>query len=142
MKKTKSILFLCTGNSCRSQMAEGFARALFSKEWKIYSAGTRPIGVHPLTIEVMKEIGINISKQYSKAIEDIPHEKIDYVVTLCGDARDICPVFSGAVAREHWPIEDPIRDIGKPDVMDSFRRVRDEIKSRVEDLFTKLCLTH
>lgn len=123
-------------------MAEGFARALFPKEWKIYSAGTRPIGVHPLTIEAMKEAGINISKQYSKTVEDIPNEKIDYVVTLCGDARDNCPVFSGAVAREHWPIEDPIRDIGKPDVMDSFRRVRDEIKSRVEDLFTKLCLTH
>jgi len=139
MKKTKSILFLCTGNSCRSQMAEGLARALFPKGWKVYSAGTRPIGVHPLTIKVMKEAGIDISQHYSKSLDDIPIDEIDYVITLCGDARDNCPIFPKDVAKEHWPIKDPIRDIGKPMVMESFRQARDEIKIRIEDLLRRLC---
>jgi arsenate reductase len=138
MKKTKSILFLCTGNSCRSQMAEGFARNMLPNNWLVYSAGTIAAGLHPLTIEVMKEVGVDISSQYSKTIDEIPIEDIDCVVTLCGDARDNCPVFPKDIAKEHWPIKDPIRDIGKPTVMESFRQARDEIKRRVEDLLTRL----
>jgi len=119
-------------------MAEGFARAMFSMEWKIYSAGTRPTGLHPLTIEAMAESGIDISKQHSKSIDEIPVDEIDYVVTLCGDVNENCPLFPKKVEREHWPIIDPVRDVGKPNVMDSFRRARDDIKNRVEELVKRL----
>lgn len=137
MKKTKSILFLCTGNSCRSQMAEGFARTMLAKEWKIYSAGTMAAGVSPLAIEAMHEIGIDITGQYSKTLDAIPINEIDYVVTLCDRARDSCPVFPRAVFQEHWPIVDPIT-VTEGDPMEVVRRTRDEIKNRVEDLAKRL----
>lgn len=113
-------------------MAEGLARTIFPKNWNIYSAGTVAAGIHPLTIEVMKEIGIDISKQYSKTIDDIPIEKIDIVITLCGNARDRCPVFPRKVLQEHWPIDDPISISETPDHMTAFRRVRDDINSRIK----------
>ena len=134
MNKEKNILFLCTGNSCRSQMAEGLARTIFPKNWNIHSAGTVAIGVHPLSIEVMKEIGIDISKQYSKTIDDIPIEKIDIVITLCGNAKDRCPVFPRKVLQEHWPIDDPISLSGTKELMTAFRRIRDDIHSRIKQL--------
>lgn len=134
MTKEKNILFLCTGNSCRSQMAEGLAREILPKNWNIYSAGTMASSVHPLTIAVMKEIGIDISKQYSKNISTIPMDKIDHVVTLCGNARDMCPIFPKKVSQEHWPIDDPISCSKEAFVLDAFRRVRDDIRERIEKL--------
>jgi len=119
-------------------MAEGFARTMLPKEWKIYSAGTHPIGLHPLTIEAMAEENIDISKQYSKSVDEIPVDEIDYVVTLCGDANENCPLFPKKVEREHWPIIDPVRGVGKPNVMESFRQARDDIKNRVGDLAKRL----
>ena len=132
--KAKSILFLCTGNACRSQMAEGFARAVLPAGWKVYSAGTIAAGVHPLTIETMREAGVDISKQYSKTVDAIPIDEISYVVTLCGDARDRCPIFPRAATKEHWPIEDPISAAGGADARATFRHVREEIRLRVEEL--------
>ena len=137
-KESRNILFLCTGNSCRSQMAEGFARAIFPAEWNIYSAGVLAAGLNHTMVAVMKEAGIDTSGQYSKTIEKIPIDDIDYVVTLCGNARDLCPVFPRAVAKEHWPVDDPVHSIGTVAELDSFRRTRDNIKRRVEDLAKRL----
>jgi arsenate reductase (thioredoxin) len=134
----KSILFLCTGNACRSQMAEGFAREMLPAGWQAYSAGRIAAGVHSLTIETMREAGLDISAQTSKTVEAIPLDAIDYVVTLCGSAQEHCPVFPRAVRREHWPIEDPISAASLADIRESFRRVRDEIRRRVEDLARRL----
>lgn len=134
----KTILFVCTGNSCRSQMAEGFARMLLPKGWRVLSAGTIAAGIHPLTIEAMREAGVDISGQYSKTIGEIPADEVDRVVTLCGDAREHCPVFPNAKAREHWPIEDPIWAAGTPDPMPVYRRVRDEIRRRMEELAERI----
>lgn len=134
----RSILFLCTGNACRSQMAEGFAHAMMPKGWRVYSAGTMAAGVHPFTVAVMKEIGIDIADQYSKTVEELPLGEIDYVVTLCGNARNRCPVFPRTVTREHWPIDDPVGAIGGEGAMDAFRRVRDDIKHRMEELAEKV----
>jgi len=105
----KGILFLCTGNSCRSQMAEGFARKMFPKDIKIFSAGLEPKGVHLMAVKVMQEVGIDISHQKSKNISEIPIDKIDLVVTLCGDAAGRCPVFQGKVKKIHWEIENPAK---------------------------------
>jgi arsenate reductase len=128
------ILFLCTGNSCRSQMAEGFARQLL-KEWDVWSAGTRPAErVHPLAVQVMAEKGIDISTQYPKIISDVPRP-VDVVVTLCGEAAEECPTFPGARATEHWGLPDPARATGTPqEVLQVFREVRDEIERRLRGL--------
>ena len=105
----KGILFLCTGNSCRSQMAEGFAKKMLPKNMKIFSAGLEPKGVHPMAIKVMQEIGIDISHQKSKNISEIPIDEIFLAVTLCGDAAERCPIFPGKVERIHWALEDPAK---------------------------------
>ena len=101
----KGILFVCTRNSCRSQMAEGFAKKMLPKNMVIFSAGLEPKGVHPMAIKVMQEIGVDISHQKSKNISEIPIDKIDLVITLCGDAAERCPIFPGKVERIHWEIE-------------------------------------
>lgn len=132
---TKSILFICTGNACRSQMAEGLAREILPKNWKVYSAGVMAAGVHPMTIETMREAKIDITDQYSKTVDEVPIDKIDYVVTLCGSARDRCPVFPRAVKNEHWPIDDPL---GESERAEAFRKCREEIRRRVEDLAKRL----
>jgi len=105
----KGVLFLCTGNSCRSQMAEGFAKKMLTKDLKIFSAGIEPKRIHPIAVKVMQEVGIDISKQESKNISEIPLDKINIVITLCGDAAERCPIFPGKVERIHWEIEDPLR---------------------------------
>jgi arsenate reductase len=139
-KKKSSILFVCTGNMCRSQMAEGFAKSMLPKSWRVFSAGTIASGVHPIAIGVMQELGVDITDQYSKTLAEVPIDEIDYVVTLCGDARDRCPVFPNAVSQEHWPIEDPIYANGSPEAMDVFRRVRDDIHTRMQNLSKKLSI--
>lgn len=130
----KGIIFLCTGNSCRSQMAEGFAKKILPKNMEIFSAGLEPKGVHPMAIKVMQEVGIDISEQESKNISEIPLDKIDIVITLCGDAAERCPIFPGKVKRIHWEIEDPAKAQGsEEEVTKVFRRVRDKIKDFLEN---------
>ncbi len=126
------ILFVCTGNSCRSQMAEGLARAVGVEA---YSAGTEPAGyVHPLAVQVMGEIGINISGQSSKTLDPNMMKEMDVFVTVCGDADEACPVLP-YVNRFHWPIPDPARAAGTQEQMlQAFRAVRDDIAQRVNDL--------
>ena len=128
----KGILFLCTGNSCRSQMAEGFAKKMLPKNMEIFSAGLEPKGLHPMAVKVMKEVGIDISQQESKNILEIPIDKIDLVVTLCGDAAERCPVFPGKVERIHWALEDPAKAQGsEEEITQVFRKVRNKIKSYI-----------
>lgn len=132
------ILLLCTGNSCRSQMAEGFARQLLPG-WDVWSAGTRPAErVHPLAVQVMAEKGIDISGHYPKLVHDVP-QPVDYVVTLCGEAAEECPVFPGARHTEHWGLPDPACATGTPEeVLQVFRSVRDEIERRMRELVERL----
>ncbi len=130
----KGILFLCTGNSCRSQMAEGFTKKMFPKNIEIFSAGLEPKGVHPMAVKVMQEIGVDISHQKSKNISEIPIDKIDLVVTLCGDAAERCPIFPGKVKKNHWSLDDPAKVQGsQEEIIKIFRKVRDKIKSYIEN---------
>ena len=110
----KGVLFLCVANSARSQMAEGLARAVAPRDVEIYSAGSAPAGVNPFAREVMQEVGIDISSQRSKSIEEIPAEHIGTVVTLC--AEEVCPVFPGKVRRLEWPLQDPAAARGSASV--------------------------
>ncbi len=136
----RRILFLCTGNSCRSQMAEGFARQLAPAGYLAASAGLEPKGyLHPRAILVMQEVGIDIRNQTSKTFEVSQAKKCDLVITLCGDAEERCPALPAGVARTHWPLPDPARANGSPEeVMETFRRVRDEIGELVKRLFVEL----
>ncbi len=130
----KGILFLCTGNSCRSQMAEGFAKKMLPKNMEIFSAGMEPKSVHPMAVKVMQEIGVDISHQKSKNISDIPIDEISIVVTLCGDAAERCPVFPGKVKRIHWELEDPAKAQGsQEEIIKIFQKVRDKIRSHIEN---------
>ena len=132
------ILILCTGNSCRSQMAEGFLKS-FDPELTVYSAGTEPSDkVHPKAIEVMREVGIDISDGHPKPVDDFINDSFDYVVTVCDGAKEKCPVFAGKVNhRLHIGFEDPAAAAGTDaEVMTVFRKVRDEIK----DAFKKFYL--
>jgi arsenate reductase len=129
----KKILFLCTGNSCRSQMAEGFVNNDLSKKWKAYSAGTKPSGyVHPMAIEAMAELGIDISKGKSKSVEKFKKKKFDLVVTVCNNAAEDCPVWLGKGHVEHIDFPDPADAVGSDEEkMLVFRTVRDDIHRRV-----------
>jgi arsenate reductase len=137
MKKTR-VLFLCTGNSCRSHMAEGFLRTLAGEEFESLSAGARPAGdVHPLAIESMKEAGVDISKHTSKSIDSFAGQNIDYLITVCDNAREACPTFPGAAKQLHWSFEDPAHATGNDEEkMRVFRRVREEIKQRIRLFLT------
>ena len=136
--ETKTILFVCTGNSCRSQMAEGFARKTLPGGWRVFSAGTIAAGIHPMALEVMREAGVDISRQSSKTIDEVPVKEVDHVVTLCGDAHERCPIFPNARSKEHWPVEDPNMATNAPDAMAVFRRVRDDICQRVAELADRI----
>ena len=128
----KGILFLYTGNSCSSQMAEEFGKKMLHKNMEIFSAGLEPKGVHPIAVKVMQEVGIDISHQKSKNISEIPIDKIDLVVTLCGDAAERCPIFPGKVKKIHWALEDPAKARGSEgEIIKVFRTVRDKIKSYI-----------
>jgi two-component system, OmpR family, phosphate regulon sensor histidine kinase PhoR len=131
----KTILFVCTGNSCRSQMAEGFARMLATNGRRIYSAGTLPQAIHPLAVRVMKEAGVDISHQYSKALDEVPIREVDLVVTLCGNAVETCPTLAIKAEQTHWPLADPALAQGDEEqVLQVFRTVRDDIRTRVQQL--------
>ena len=132
----KMIYFLCTGNSCRSQMAEGFAKKILGDRFHVCSAGIEAHGLNPRAVEVMKEKGIDISDQTSDVIDPEILNKADYVITLCGDADDKCPVTPPSVRREHWDLDDPAKVKGtEEEVMAVFRRVRDEIEERIRRFF-------
>jgi len=132
------ILFLCTGNSCRSQMAEGWARSLKSGAVEAYSAGVAPKGVDPRAVRVMEEAGVDISGQRSKSVEEFMDRQFDYVVTLCGHAQESCPVFPGNTKVVHVGFDDPPQlaqdAAGEEEALNAYRRVRDEIKAFVETL--------
>ena len=125
------LLFLCVANSARSQMAEGLARYLMGDGVDVQSAGSAPSRVHALAIEVMREAGIDISRQHSKSVDDIDARAMDLVITLCAD--EVCPVLPVAVRRLHWPIPDPAAASSR-EQPDAFRRARDEIRRRLEAL--------
>ncbi len=129
----KRILVLCTGNSARSQMGEGLFRAEGGDSFAVFSAGTKPSSVRPEAIAVMKEIGIDISGQRSKSVNEFARQSFDYVVTVCDNARDNCPVFPAGTARLHWSFEDPAAVEGNEDQrLAAFRRIRDQIHERVK----------
>lgn len=131
MPTTKpTVLILCTGNSCRSHLAEGILRAVAGDFLAVQSAGSKPAGfVHPLAIKVMAEIGIDISKHHSKHMNDFLKQDVETVITVCGNADQACPIFPGQVNRHHWPFDDPAHAVGNEEEMVVvFRRVRDEIK--------------
>lgn len=125
----KSILVLCTGNSCRSHMAEGILRHLASDLFTVHSAGSNPSGyVHPLSIEVLSEIGIDISAHTSKHMDQFLNQQIDTVITVCGNADQACPSFPGQLNRYHWGFDDPAHAEGTDEEVKAvFQRVRDEI---------------
>ncbi|MBO0376705.1 arsenate reductase (thioredoxin) [Staphylococcus warneri] len=123
----KIIYFICTGNSCRSQMAEGWAKNILGDEWQVYSGGIETHGVNPKAIEAMKEVGIDISNHTSNLIDKTILNQSDLVVTLCSDADQNCPVLPLNVKKEHWGFDDPA---GKP--WSEFQRVRDEIKAAID----------
>ncbi len=128
--KKPIILILCTGNSCRSHMAEGILHAAAGDLLDVHSAGSKPAGyVHPKSIEALKEIGIDISHHTSKHMNEFMDGKITTVITVCGNADQACPMFPGQVNRYHWGFDDPAHAEGtEEEVMNAFRRVRDQIK--------------
>ena len=136
MTQLQKILFLCTHNSCRSQMAEGLANHFLGDRFQAFSAGTEATSVHPLAIKVLTELGIDVSGQYSKTMDEFEGEVFDHVVTLCGDANEKCPLFFGGVQRVHKGFDDPSRLAGgTDDVVPKFRQVRDEIKEWLMNYF-------
>jgi len=138
MSKTR-ILFLCTGNSCRSQMAEGWAKHLGSDIAEIESAGIEAHGKNPRAIAVMKEAGVDISGQESTRVTDDMIRRADVVVTVCGHADEQCPVLPPGVQKIHWPLSDPAKATGAEDeIMAQFRATRDEVKTRVAALLDSL----
>jgi len=129
------VMFLCTGNSCRSQMAEGFARALGQGLIEAHSAGLMAAGVNPRAIAVMSEIGIDISRQRSREIDPDLLRTMDVVITLCDNAAEACPATPPSIQRLHWPVKDPVGTVGTgEEIMKEFRRARDEIREKVEGL--------
>ena len=124
------VLVLCTGNSCRSHLAEGLLRAASKGRFLVASAGSKPAGyVHPLAVQVMKEVGIDISAHHSKHLSEFLNQPVETVITVCGNADQACPMFPGQVNRHHWPFLDPAHAVGTDDeILEVFRQVRDEIR--------------
>lgn len=126
------VLFLCTGNSCRSQMAEGFLRNMAGDRFDVASAGTDPVGLNPGAVEAMKEVGVDIARQESKKVDRFLGQRFDYVITVCDRAKEACPTFPGARSLLHWSFDDPAGASGPLEERRRvFRRVRDEIADRV-----------
>ncbi|HBE94889.1 MAG TPA: arsenate reductase [Desulfovibrio sp.] len=138
MSEKLRILFLCTGNSCRSQMAEGFARAFKSDTVEAWSAGVERHGLNPRAVAVMAEAGVDISGHKSKLVEELPTQEFDWVVTLCGHASENCPFFPGKVRRLHKGFDDPpalaAGAAGEEEALAPYRRVRDEIRAFIQGL--------
>jgi arsenate reductase len=128
------VLFLCTHNSARSQMAEGLLRRLGGDRFEAHSAGTEATGVRPLAIQAMAELGIDISKQTSKTLDPYVDQGFDYVVTVCDDANESCPIFPNATHRLHWSLPDPSKATGnEAERLAVYRKVRDELRARIQE---------
>jgi arsenate reductase len=137
MTTRAKVLFICTHNSARSQMAEGFLRHLSGGAIEAASAGTEPGKLHPLAVEVMAERGIDVSGHHAKSLDAFLQEPFDYVVTVCDDAREACPIFPNAHRRLHWSFPDPSRVKGtREERLAFFRAIRDAIRTRVEEFLT------
>ena len=135
MPRKLNVLFLCTANACRSQMAEGWAQHLKSDVIEAYSAGVRPDKVSSRAIAVMKEAGVNISGHYSKHVNDLSWVEFDYVITVCGNAHESCPIFAGKTKVVHVGFEDPAAATGTPEeVLAVFRKIRDQIRDFIVTL--------
>lgn len=134
----EKILFLCTGNSCRSQMAEGWLRALKGRKFEAFSAGTRPQNLNPLAVKVMSEVGVDISKQDSKHVDTLSNQNFEYIISVCGSAEASCPIFAGNVKKLHMGFDDPPKLAehakSEEDALVHYRRVRDEIKTFIEGM--------
>jgi arsenate reductase len=129
---TRSVLFLCVANSARSQMAEGLARKLLGDGVRVQSAGSRPSSVNPWAIEVMREVGVDLSTHTSKSVDDVDPATVDTVITLC--AEEVCPVFLGQARRLHWPLPDPAsaEPLPREEMLARFRAARDAIQAKLE----------
>lgn len=133
---TKRVLVLCTGNSARSQMGEALFRLEGGDAYEVFSAGTKPSRVRPEAVTVMREIGIDISGRRSKSVDEFTGQSFDYIVTVCDNARDNCPVFPASGRRIHWSLEDPAAVEGSDETrIAAFRRIRDELHHRVQAFF-------
>jgi arsenate reductase len=134
--KKKRVLILCTGNSARSQMAEGLLRNMVGDSHEVFSAGISPSTVRAEAIEVMKEIGIDISSHHSKSVDEFAGQEFDYVITVCDNANENCPIFPGNAKRIHWSFDDPAEAAGSTSQrLSVFKRVRDEIKEKLTSQF-------
>ena len=132
MSERGRVLILCTGNSARSQMAEGLLRRDGGERFEVFSAGTRPAGVRPEAVEAMREVGVDISGHRSKSVDEFAGREFDAVITVCDNAREECPVFPARTERVHWSFDDPAAAPGDfEERLAVFRRVRDEIRSRL-----------
>src|SRR6185312_13012373 len=132
MSERKRVLILCTGNSARSQMAEGLLRHLAGDRFEVASAGVSPTRVRPEAIEAMREAGIDISSHRSKSVDEFAGREFDYVITVCDNANEQCPVFPGKTKRIHWSFEDPAAVTGEWDQrLEAFRKVRGQIEERL-----------
>jgi arsenate reductase len=136
MIKKKRVLFLCTGNSARSQMAEGLLRATAGDQFEVFSAGTFATFVRPQAIAVMDELGIDISGHRSKSVDEFVQDQFDYVITVCDHANQHCPVFPGTIKRIHWSIDDPVA-APEEKQLKAFRAGRDELQRRISDFITR-----
>lgn len=132
----RRVLFLCVHNSARSQMAEGFARSRMPPHIEVWSAGTEPTSVHPMAIEVMREVGVELDGHRAKSLDEVPWREMDTIVTLCGEADEACPQVAAQVRRVHWPLDDPAR-APEGTRLEAFRRARDAIRWRVSSLWPR-----
>ena len=135
MLNKKKVLFICTGNACRSQIAHGLLRDMAPDQFDVFSAGSHPSRVHPMSIAIMEEVGIDISHHTSDYVDDYLDVGIDTVITVCDNANQVCPTFPGDVERIHWSIDDPFRGWNfNANQLDSFRETRRDIRRRLESL--------
>jgi len=133
MPRKSKVLILCTGNSARSQMAEGLFRQAGGDRYEVFSAGTTPSLVRPEAVAVMREIGIDISRHRSKSVDEFAGQKMDLVITVCDNAKESCPVFPGTTQRLHWPFEDPAALAGSEEQrLAAFRSIREQIRARIQ----------
>ena len=133
MSKKKKVLFICTGNACRSQIAHGLLRDMAGERFEVFSAGSHPSRVHPMSVAVMEEVGVDISHHTSDFVDDYLDKGIDIAITVCDNANQSCPTFPGKAERIHWSIDDPFKGWNfETSQLDSFRETRREIKEKLE----------
>jgi arsenate reductase len=134
----QKVLFLCTGNSCRSQMAEGWLRHLAGDRFEVVSAGTHPVGLNPYAVTVMGEAGVDISNHVSERVDPYLEQRFDYVITVCDNAQEACPVFPGASSKLHWNFDDPAKATGTYEQqLIVFRKTRDEVADRIRQFLAE-----